>query len=313
MPNTSLPDGQADNRLVDQRGHAAVTTLGSDEYIEQAHFFEMLATRLAEGAPAQEVLRSAREEALATTKLPLAIDFLLDELRHAGLMTQGMARLAHYFTAFQTFVVGEGESERGRFDLRRGFLLLSQEAKYRAGPLGGGVLPTRQGLFLYQFEVLCRNRLGYDRGLTAISADPAYDEAWRTWILAIRRQVGMVDLADLIYVNSALAQQRASGVAEGTEALFGVSEGRIALANRRKDPLYLFNSLHRHLGYPAPPRPEVGQEKEDLIPQLARRIEHLEKRLKLIEEEQRGGFDLSKFYVDPQTKGLAESGEGPPA
>ncbi|MEO1496089.1 MAG: hypothetical protein AAFV43_02955 [Planctomycetota bacterium] len=271
-----------------------VAPLGHEEYIEQAYFFDLLATRLAENSPAQEVLASAREEVLATTKLPLAIDFLLDELRHAGVLSSAMRRLAHYFSPFQTYVVGEGEEERGRFDLRLGFELLAKEAEYRAG---AKTAPTQQGLFLYHFEVLCRHRLGYDKGLTAVAEDPAYDEPWRRWILGVRQQVGMVDFADLLYVNSELAARRA-GDADATP-LFGEREGRIALANRKKDPLYLFNSLHRQLGYPPVPRPDPDSDKEDPVPQLARRIEHLEKRMKLLEDEQRGGFDLTKFYVDP--------------
>lgn len=276
-----------------------IAPLGVEEYIEQAYFFDLLATRLAENSPAQEVLASAREEVLATTKLPLAIEFLLDELRHAGRMSSAMRRLGHYFTPFQTYVVGEGEEERGRFDLRVGFQLLGREAQYRAGATPGGAQPTLQGLFLYHFEVLCRNRLGYDKGLAAAAKDPAYDDAWREWILAVRQQVGMVDLADLIYVNSKLAESRSGVQREGSTALFGEREGRIALANRKKDPIYLFNSLHRQLGYPTPPRFDPKEQEEDPVPQLARRIEHLEKRLKLVEEEQRGGFDLSQFYVDP--------------
>jgi hypothetical protein len=35
------------------------------------------------------------------------------------------------------------------------------------------------------------------------------------------------------------------------------------------------------------------------LPQLARRLEQLEMRIKLVEEEQRGGIDLTKFYVKP--------------
>ena len=45
--------------------------------------------------------------------------------------------------------------------------------------------PTRQGIFLYQFEALCRHRLGYDRGLEAVAGDPAFDETWREWILKL--------------------------------------------------------------------------------------------------------------------------------
>lgn len=276
-----------------------VAPLGVEEYVEQAHFFAMLATQLAENAPTQEVLSSAREEVLATTKLPMAIDFLLSELRHAGVMGTAMAKLDHYFTPMQAYLVSEGENERGRFDLRIGLDALAREARYRAGQgLSGTRQPTLQGLFLYQFEVLCRNRLGYDKGLTAIAGDPSFPEDWRTWILAVRHQVGMVDIADLIYVRSEHAAKRGGGA---ELALFGDHEGRIALANRKKDPLYLFNSLHRQLGYPEPPRTHVATEEENPLPQMARRLEHLEKRLKLLEDEQRGGFDLTQFYEKPQS------------
>ena len=81
--------------------------------------------------------------------------------------------------------------------------------------------------------------------------------------------------------------------------LFGEREGRIALANRQKDPLYLFSSLHRQLGYPEVPRVKPADKEQALLPQLARRLEQLEMRLKIMEEEQRGGIDLTKFYERP--------------
>lgn len=286
----------------DQVPAAEIAPLGVEESIEQAHFFATLAERLSGNVPAQEVLQSLREEVLATTKLPLAIDYLLSELRHAGVMGTAMAKLGHYFTPLQAYIVGEGENERGRFDLRIGLEVLSREAAYRGG-IGSdrGHAPTLQGLFFYQFEVLCRNRLGYDRGLEAVAGDPAYPDAWRDWILAVRHQVGLIDIADLIYVNSEHARER--GGRSGGIALFGVQEGRIALANRTKDPVYLFNSFHRQLGYPEPPRPEVAEEPESAIPQMARRMEQLEKRIQLLEDEQRGGFDLTKFYEGPPDAG----------
>jgi hypothetical protein len=304
---------------------SSLAPLGREEYVEQAHFFRVLGERLHENVPMQEVLTSVREEALATAKLPMAIDFLLAELRHAGVLGTAMARLEHYFTPFQVFVIQESEEERRRFDLRVGLEVLRREAEYRAES------PTRQGLFLYQFEALCRNRLGYDRGLEAVARDPAFDGIWRDWIRTVRRQIGMVDLADLIYVHSEYYHQRAgragpssapttnasfgSGPREalslgGEDAparpsdnagliLFGEREGRIALANRRKDPLFLFSSLHRQLGYPEVPRPRPADAEQVLLPQLARRLEQLEMRLKLVEEEQRGGLDLTKFYERP--------------
>ncbi|QDU91559.1 hypothetical protein Pla175_49880 [Pirellulimonas nuda] len=270
-----------------------VAPLGREEYIEQAQFFATLASRLTDNAPTQEILSGAREEALATTKLPMAIDFLLSELRHAGVLASAMARLPHYFTAFQTYIVSEGEKERGNFDFRLGLEVLQLEAKYRSES------PTQQGVFLYQFEVLCRNRLGYDRGLEAVAADPGFDPPWRKWIDALRRKIGMVDIADLIYVHSEHYRRRNPSDILTQAILFGDREGRIALANRKKDPLLLFSSLHRQLDYPSPPRPMAQRDDEDLLPSLSRRIEYLEKRLKIVEDEQRGGFDLSKFYQKP--------------
>ncbi len=292
--------------------------LGREEYIEQAHFFRSLAERLVENIPAQEVLSTVREEVLATTKLPLAIDFLLGELRHEGVLGPAMSLLPHYFTPFQAYIIQESENERLRFDLRVGLEILRREAEYRANE------PTHQGLFLYQFEVLCRNRLGYDRGLDAMAADPAFAGKWRDWIHKLRRQIGMVDIADVIYVHSEYYWQRESSGREPNadtllspesggdrnsvragaspppaQILFGEREGRIALANRKKDPLYLFSSLNRQLGYPAAPRVLVAEKEQHLLPQLARRLEQLEMRLKILEEEQRGGLDLTKFYEKP--------------
>ena len=54
-----------------------IAPLGREEYVEQAHFFAALAERMKANVPAQDVLQSVREEVLATTKLPMAIDFML--------------------------------------------------------------------------------------------------------------------------------------------------------------------------------------------------------------------------------------------
>jgi hypothetical protein len=47
------------------------------------------------------------------------------------------------------------------------------------------------------------------------------------------------------------------------------------------------------------PRPQANAAQEALLPQIARRLEQLETRMKLMEEEQRGGLDLTKFYQKP--------------
>ena len=57
----------------------------------------------------------------------------------------------------------------------------------------------------------------------------------------------------------------------------------------------LFAALQRHLGYPSVPRPPRADEQKNVLPLLLRRVERLEARLKLVEEEQRGGIDLSRF------------------
>ena len=81
-----------------------------------------------------------------------------------------------------------------------------------------------------------------------MAGDAIYDEHWREWILTVRRQVGLIDLGDMIYVRSEFYRKTAAKAEK--PILFGEKEGRIALANRRKDPLYLFAALARHLGYP---------------------------------------------------------------
>jgi hypothetical protein len=272
--------------------------LPREEYIEQAYLFRVLAERMNREMATQDLLGLVKEEVLSTTKLPLAIDFLSSELRHAGGFSTAMARLAHYFTTFQTYVVAEAENERGRFDLQVALKILEREALYRAEGA------SRQGLFFYQFECLCRNRLGYDKGLEAVAGDAIYDEAWREWILIVRRQVGIVDFADMIYVRSEQfvkdrLRKNADAAPLEKPALFGDREGRIAWANRRKDPLLLFAALNRQLGYPNVPRLEPIDQTPQILPQVMRRMEKVEARLKLLEEEQKGGIDLTKFYQPP--------------
>ncbi|HKD37608.1 MAG TPA: hypothetical protein VKB78_12440 [Pirellulales bacterium] len=270
--------------------------LDREEHVEQAHLFHALGERMKQNIAVQELLLSLKEEILATTRLPLAMDYLAAELKLIGVFSTAMAKLPHYFTPFQTFVIAEAEDERGKFDLSVALKVLEREAQYRAA----GATP--QGIFLYQFECLCRNRLGYDKGLEAIAGDPMFDENWRTWILTVRRQVGIIDFADMIYVRSERYLQDAHrrGVPEANlkaAPLFGEREGRISWANRRKDPLLLFAALHRQLGYPGVPRLDPIDKSPELIPALLRRVERLETRLKLLEEEQKGGIDLSKFYA----------------
>ena len=85
----------------------------------------------------------------------------------------------------------------------------------------------------------------------------------------------------------------------GKTILFGQKEGRIAKANRGKDPLYMFAALQRHLNYPVVPRlrATLGPEKD--FPALQAKVAQLEKRLLLVESELKGNLDLSQYYVKP--------------
>ena len=271
--------------------------LDREEYIEQAYFFRTFHERLDENLPSQEILSSIREEILSTTKLPMALDVLRSELMHKGKICEGMAHLSHYFAPFQAFVMERAEEDRSKFDQRIALQILEREAKYRADS------PSPAGLFVFQFECMARNRLGYHDGIASIAADPMYDADWRDWILKARSQLGAVEFADLIYFRSEsyVEERRRTAGAEYTptaKILFGRQEGRIARANRGKDPLYLFGALQRQLGYPTVPRSKSGRDLQ-LPPLIEQRFQRLEKRLQLLEAESQGKLDLSEFYANP--------------
>src|SRR5205823_11579088 len=109
---------------------AMSTLLDREEYIEQAYFFRVFRERIAANLAAQEVLDSLHEEILATTRLPMAVQFLATELKHSGLLSSGMVRLAHYFTPFQAFVLRQTEDEKRRFNTDLALLVLEREAQY---------------------------------------------------------------------------------------------------------------------------------------------------------------------------------------
>jgi len=98
----------------------------------------------------------------------------------------------------------------------------------------------------------------------------------------------------MIYVRSEYYRQKQGD--PGKPILFGEREGKIALANRRKDPLFLFSALARHLGYPSVPRHKQVESADQTLVVALRRLERLETRIKLLEEEFRGGINLARFY-----------------
>lgn len=264
-----------------------------DECVEQAFFFRSLRDRLLDGGSAWDLLNRAHEEILSTTKLPYAIQFLAAELKHAGVLASGFRKLPHYFTPYQAFVIGQAEDERSRLTITTGLQILEREATYKANS------PTPTGLFIYQFETIARNRMGYDEGLDAIGRDPFYPPEWAGYIDIVRRQVGAIDFCDLVYLRSQLYvidQRRLTPDYEPpVPVIFGEKEGKIAKASRGRDPLFLFAALQRQLGYPEVPR---IKEKTDLTAKLefiVTKLAQLEQRLKLAEGELRGQVDLSEF------------------
>lgn len=273
--------------------------LDREEYIEQAYFFRAYRERLESNIPSQEILATIHEEVLATSKLAMALDFLRGEILLHGRISPGMKRLAHYFTPFQAFVLERAEDDRSRFDQTVALAILERQAEYMANS------PRPAGLFIYQFECIARNRLGYDAGMTAMAHDPLYDENWREWILKARLQLGTTDFADLIYFRSQHyldERRRRTGrpdLQPPAPVLFGAQEGRIARANRGKDPLFMFAALQRQLGYPAIPRAQQRAAGPVIHPALEARLQKLEQRMQLIESEVKGQLDLSKFYVKP--------------
>jgi hypothetical protein len=278
-----------------------------EESIEQAYFFHAFRERVLDGIPSQDVLERIGEELLSTTRLPLAVSYLSTEIKLTGLMAPAMRRLGHYFTPFQTFVVERAEEEVGsRFPMEQALLILEREARYKSEN------PTPAGLFVYQFEAISRNRLGYSRGLDAMAEDPFFDDDWRHYISTLRSRLGDVDFADLIFVRSAWfvaeRRRRDPDFQPKFPALFGEKEGKIARANRGRDPLYLFSALQRQLGYPEVPRPKRPDEAEARIILLEQRVNQLENRLKQLESEGGRELDLSQFTVKPEDTAGTPSG-----
>lgn len=285
--------------------------LDREEYIEQAYFFDGFRERVLDGIPSQDVLAGIGEELLSTTRLPLAVGFLNTEIKLTGLMAPAMARLEHYFTAFQTFVISRAEADVGsRFPMDQALLILEREARFKADG------PTPAGLFVYQFEAIARNRLGYNAGLAAMAADPFQDDAWKDYILTLGARLGDVDFADLIYVRSAwlvMEKRRADPDWQPKfPILFGEKEGRIARAHHGRDPLYLFMALQRQLGYPEVPRPKRIEEADARITLLEQKVQLLENRIKQLEADTnpRDDLDIGQLAVKPENTAGIPAGWG---
>ncbi|QGJ68735.1 Hypothetical protein PBC10988_3960 [Planctomycetales bacterium 10988] len=275
--------------------------LPQEEYIEQAYTFQTLADRLSLNLPVQELMTDLKQELLSSSKLLIALDFLIGELKFHGRMAPAMTRLSHYFAPFQTFIIECSEMDLPPIEFSLALSVLAKEAKYR------GENATPQGVFFYQFEAIARNRLPYRKGLTAMAGDPIFDEDWRAWLDHLKKEVGFIDFAELIYLRSEHYQtnlERYGHDPDPVPVLFGEKEGRIAFANRKRDPIFLFAALERHIQYPTVPRRKKVADDADQVPLLMRRVEQLESRLRFLEEENRGGIDFQKLYQPPPSVSL---------
>ncbi len=264
-----------------------------DECIEQVYFFRTFRERLGENLAAQDVLARLHEEILTTTRLPMAVEFLAAEVKHTGLLHTGFEKLPHYFTPFQSFLVRQAEEPRTKFTTGGALHVLEQEARYKAGS------PTPAGLFVFQFESLSRHRLGFDEGLRAVEGDPFYPKVWKDYVDLVRRQVGVFDFCDLVYLRSTLYvsdQKRNDPAYEPpVPPLYGDKEGKIAKASRGRDPLFLFAALQRQLNYPEVPKPRAKDDLSAKLDLVLTKLRDLENRLKLAEGELRGSIDWTQF------------------
>lgn len=278
--------------------------LPKEEYIEQAYFFRSFRERLQDGQPAQNILEHVHQELLSTTNLPFAVQFLHDELRHSGVMGEAMKKIGHYFTPFQAHVVNQAEVHDSKFTFTQALLVLEREALYRSGE------PSPPGLFIYEVETLSRNRLGYMHGLDSMEKDGFYPEDWRQYIGRVRTQLGIREFAELIFARSHFFVTKRRQQEPDYEAtfpiLFSEKEGKIALANLGKDPMYLFATLQRQLNYPEVPRLPRKDGRVDEMADLQKRVKALETRLQIMEANQTGDLDLSQFYVKPEDFGVKE-------
>lgn len=278
--------------------------LDREEHVEQAYFFRTFRERIADNLPAQEILSRVNQELLTTTRLPYAVEFLAAELKHSGLLANGFSKLPHYFTPFQAYVIKQAEDERSRLTMPVALLILEREANYKANN------PTHAGLFVYQFETISRNRMGYDEGLAAMGGDPLYPPDWRDYIDVVRRQVGVIDFCDLVYLRSelyVLDQRRTNReYVPSVPPIYGEKEGKIGKASRGRDPLYLFAALQRQLGYPEVPRLNIKDNLTAKLDLILSKLATIEQRLKLAEGELRGNIDWTQFGTPDLLKDLPE-------
>ena len=241
--------------------------LEREEYIEQAYFFHTFRERLLDGLASQEILARIGEELLSTTKLPLAVSFLHIEMKGTGQMGPAVERINHYFTPFQAHVVNQAETDLSRFAMDQALLILEREAKFKAEG------PSLPALFVFQFEALSRNRLGYTKGLAAMAGDPLYTEDWVDYILTLQSSGWATSTSpDLIFVPVRAVCSASRQAASNPEfipkfpILFTARRKERSARNRLSDAIRCTFSRHcSSSATPEVPRPAAPDELEGCV------------------------------------------------
>ena len=143
------------------------TVLEREEYVEQAYFFRTFPRtgrrQPAFAGSAGHARPGDPDDDPPASRRPVPGDGDQAQ-RPAGHGLRALARTTSI--RFRRSSFARPKTRSCRFSMDTALLVLEREATYRASN------PTRPGLFVYQFETICRNRLGYWDGLTAMSEDP---------------------------------------------------------------------------------------------------------------------------------------------
>ena len=193
--------------------------------------------------------------------------------------------------------------------MEQALLVLEREAKFKSEA------PSLPALFVFQFEAIVANRLGYNKGLAGMAADPFYTEEWKDYILTLRTRLGDVDFADLIFVRSEqfVRERRRLNpdFIPKFPVLFGEKEGKIARANRGRDPDVPLRRTPAPAWLPrGPPHPPPRRARGPRARSSSRSIAQLENRLKIAESDIHQDIDLSQVLVKPEDTAGVPKGWG---
>ena len=161
------------------------------------------------------------------------------------------------------------------------------------------------GLFIYQFECIARNRLGYDRGMKAISDDPFFDKTWRDWILRARLRFGDDRFRPAHLLPLGAVSGRAAETTPRLQAVVSHSVQRAGGADRQGQPregsaLYVRGVAAADRASRRSPPP--GERDGPIIhPALESGCSESRRGLSFSIREVKGEFNLSDFYVKPET------------